>query len=187
MIRMTLLLMAGIVGAMLAWGDNEGLPQGSDSGSDVAATRAADSPGLLSRVGALLETPETDEAVPERTALGDERRAIEIALAATVTPDGPAVSRTRSASISATGEAPAKIEPTDEGVQATDGMWYVTGTTVNLRAGPSTSDSVVGRVRMGQRAEILSETSDGWFEIRTADDQQAGFIFGKFLSENRPG
>ncbi len=50
MIRMTLLLMAGIVGAMLAWGDNEGLPQGSDSGSDVAATRAADSPGLLSRV-----------------------------------------------------------------------------------------------------------------------------------------
>ncbi len=104
-----------------------------------------------------------------------------------MTPDGPAVSRTRSASISATGEAPAKIEPTDEGVQATDGMWYVTGTTVNLRAGPSTSDSVVGRVSLGQRAEVLSETSDGWFEIRTADDQQAGFIFGKFLSENRPG
>ena len=64
--------------------------------------------------------------------------------------------------------------------------WYVTGSRVNLRGGPSTSNSVIGQVTFGMEAEVLSDR-DGWYEIRLADGSAAGWIFGKFLNEKLPG
>ncbi len=61
--------------------------------------------------------------------------------------------------------------------------WVVTGTRVNLRSGPGTSNAVVGQVTQGVEAEMLADR-DGWYEIRTADGATSGWIFGKFL---RPG
>jgi hypothetical protein len=166
---------------MAIYGNDTGLPQGSDNG-DVAVTRIdSTEPGLLTRVGSLIEgtiqTPDTTERVP----LKDEKRAIEIALAATQAPSAAAAPRSQTVQISATG--PVSAAPAVE----QEGLWYVTGTTVNLRGGPSTSDAVVGRVRQGQQAEVIEETADGWFRIRTLDDGQNGYIFGRFLSQNRPG
>ena len=59
-------------------------------------------------------------------------------------------------------------------------LWNVTGTRVNLRSGPGTSNAVVGQVTQGTQAEMLAE-ADGWYQIRSADGATSGWIFGKFL------
>ncbi len=64
--------------------------------------------------------------------------------------------------------------------------WYVTGSLVNLRDGPGTSNPVVGQVQLGDEAEVLSDVN-GWYEIRLTNGSGSGWIFGKFLDEQRPG
>ena len=65
-------------------------------------------------------------------------------------------------------------------------MWYVTGSSVNLRAGPGTGNAVVGKLGYGAEAEVLSDEG-GWYQIRTANGDISGWIFGKFLADSRPG
>lgn len=65
-------------------------------------------------------------------------------------------------------------------------FWYVTGTRVNLRAGPGTVNAVVARLGLGTEAEVLSDPAGAWIEIRTADGT-AGWISSKFLTDTAPG
>lgn len=65
-------------------------------------------------------------------------------------------------------------------------MWYVTGTTVNLRSGPGTGNAVVGKLGRGAEAEVIDD-QNGWYQIRAADGSASGWIFGKFLADARPG
>jgi hypothetical protein len=69
---------------------------------------------------------------------------------------------------------------------STPAFWYVTGSRVNLRGGPGTSNPVVGQVTLGMEAEVLSDR-DGWYEIRLANGSGTGWISGKFLGQQRPG
>lgn len=64
--------------------------------------------------------------------------------------------------------------------------WYVTGSRVNLRGGPGTSNSVIGQVTLGTEAEVLND-KDGWYEIRLTDGSASGWIAGQFLNEKKPG
>ncbi|MEP2262077.1 MAG: SH3 domain-containing protein [Paracoccaceae bacterium] len=80
----------------------------------------------------------------------------------------------------------AAASSTTEFQEANAPMWYVTGSRVNLRAGPGTSNAVVGKLGFGAEAEVLGD-KDGWYEIRTADGVTSGWIFGKFLADSRPG
>ena len=64
--------------------------------------------------------------------------------------------------------------------------WFVTGSRVNIRSGPSTSDGVVKQALYGDEATALSDTSRDWIEIQFADGQ-TGWIFSKFLSDSAPG
>ncbi|WP_171060592.1 SH3 domain-containing protein [Poseidonocella sp. HB161398] len=59
-------------------------------------------------------------------------------------------------------------EAAAEAANATGGasLAQVTGSTVNMRAGPSTSDPVVGRAREGERVEWVSEPAPGWALVR---------------------
>ncbi len=59
--------------------------------------------------------------------------------------------------------------------------WEVTGTRVNLRAGPGTNHPVVGRADLGERMEPVGDTGANWIRVRRADGQEA-WIFAKFLS-----
>ncbi len=69
---------------------------------------------------------------------------------------------------------------------AAKSYWYVTGGRVNLRKGPGTGNAVVGTVTLGVEAEVLDD-QNGWYQIRTADGASSGWIYGKFLGEQRPG
>lgn len=64
--------------------------------------------------------------------------------------------------------------------------WYVSGTRVNLRAGPGTTNAVVARLGLGTEAKLLSDPAADWIEIRTADGT-AGWISSKFLTDSAPG
>lgn len=64
--------------------------------------------------------------------------------------------------------------------------WYVTGDRVNLRGGPGTGNAVVGQATLGAEAEVLGD-ANGWYQIRLADGSASGWIYGRFLNENRPG
>lgn len=68
----------------------------------------------------------------------------------------------------------AKAEPLD--------LWQVTGTLVNLRAGPGTGNDVVAQLTLGTEAEVLDE-GNGWYRIRTSDGAVDGWIFGKYLAQ----
>lgn len=55
----------------------------------------------------------------------------------------------------------------------------VTGTIVNLRGGPSTSDTIVGKLSLGQQVTILGEQS-GWYQVETASGTQ-GWTSGQYI------
>ena len=63
---------------------------------------------------------------------------------------------------------------------------YVTGTRVNLRAGPSTDNAIVTALTQGTATEVIAEAPDGWFEIRDSATGVTGFMSGDFLSPTPP-
>lgn len=193
MIRMTLALLLCIGIVMLIYGDKTGAP--ADPVGVAGVEDSAEGGGLFSQIGSLLDTSAAPQGdILDRIPLEDERRAIEAAVAATVPPENPAPPKVQTIHLTASGPVDAPqtqpapdIAPQETASEEDGDLWYVTGNRVNLRGGPSTSDAVVGQVVLGQAAEVLEETADGWFRIRTRDGADTGYIFGQFLSQNRPG
>ena len=66
-------------------------------------------------------------------------------------------------------------------------LLFVTGSRVNLRAGPSTGQAVVTQLGLGDRAELLSNTADGWVQIRHVESGRIGYMSADFLSPVEPG
>jgi hypothetical protein len=59
----------------------------------------------------------------------------------------------------------------------------IIGTRVNMRDGPGTIYPVIGRVSIGQKVEVLSESGTGWLRLRTLPDQQLGWISSSLVSK----
>ena len=62
---------------------------------------------------------------------------------------------------------------------------YVTGSSVNFRSGPTTSDRVVGALTAGAPVEAIGPTDGEWVQIRDADGR-IGYMSGQFLSQTAP-
>ncbi len=75
-------------------------------------------------------------------------------------------------------EVPAKPEAakTAEPAVSPKDIREVSGTRVNMRDGPGTIYPVIGKVRMGQKVEVLSESGTGWLRLRVFPEQQVGWI-----------
>lgn len=82
------------------------------------------------------------------------------------------------------GQAETELAEAEE--LAADGaeIMYVTGDRVNFRAGPSTSDRVIGAILRGSPVEILGQT-EGWVQLRDAGGRE-GYMSLQFLSAERP-
>ena len=65
-------------------------------------------------------------------------------------------------------------------------IFYVTGTRVNLRAGPSTNDAIVAALTQGTATEYVADAPDGWLQIRDPATGNVGFMSGDFLSQDQP-
>ena len=73
-------------------------------------------------------------------------------------------------------------EESQEQVSAFD-IRTVDASALNVRSGPSTTDSVVGRLVQFEIVEVLEETGDGWARIRIEGDGIEGWVASRFLSE----
>ncbi len=170
MFRLVAVALAGIYGVLYLLGDEARRPV------DVAR---AEPLGLQLVAAASLPF----EAEQGRLHVSDvsDREAVQLALAA-----GERVRADRTMPTNVPVLSAAVPEPVTTATETEPDYWYVTGSLVNLRGGPGTSNPVVGQVRLGDEAEVLSNVN-GWYQIRLADGSGAGWIFGKFLNDQRPG
>jgi len=60
----------------------------------------------------------------------------------------------------------------------------VSGTRVNMRDGPGTIYPIVGKARMGQRVEVLSDSGTGWLRLRVLPEQQVGWISASLIRKS---
>lgn len=60
---------------------------------------------------------------------------------------------------------------------------YVDATSLNVRAGPSTSDRVVTRLDQNAPVIVLSELADGWALVRIGDAGTEGWVAARFLTQ----
>lgn len=75
--------------------------------------------------------------------------------------------------------------PPEDLAEAPTDLLFVTGNTVNFRAGPTTTDEVVGSLSRGDTVTAIGPRSGDWIEIRD-DRGRTGFMSAQFLSAQRP-
>lgn len=78
-------------------------------------------------------------------------------------------------------EAVAAVEPV-----AQDEIWYVAGNSLNVRAGPSTDDAVVGKLSRGEAMLVVARAGEDWAQIRIEGDGIEGFVAMRFLTPELP-
>ena len=75
--------------------------------------------------------------------------------------------------------------PPEDLTEAPSDTLFVTGNTVNFRAGPATTDDVVGSLSRGEVVTAIGPRSGDWIEIRD-ERGRTGFMSADFLSAERP-
>ena len=85
---------------------------------------------------------------------------------------------------------PVQADPTSTPVAAEtspDGeIWYVAGNSLNVRSGPSTDDTVVGKLTRGEATLVVWREGDDWARIRIEGDGIEGYVAIRFLTPNVP-
>ncbi len=173
MIRLTLLLTAGLVGAMLVFGTEEpGLAR-----AEIAQT-VLEGDGVAVVVSEpVVETviePAVEPVARARAETVDMTQPKLISFLSAA--DAPA---------DAVLETSAKVEAAPE-TAAPQELLYVTGSRVNLRAGPSTGHAVLGKLGRGDVAVLLGPGPEGWTRIRDIETGSVGFMSSDFLSPRDP-
>jgi len=161
MIRLTLLTLAGLIGAMIIWGT-----ESTDMRTDVIAAE-------------VLAEPEPLTAIVQQ----EPEPAVEVARLQTI--DLTRIKPANDLLVFEAADAPADaaIVIAEPVIVPDDAkLLVVTGNVVNLRAGPSTDVGVVGRLKRGTKAVLLAEGDDGWVQIRDVASGRIGFMSGDFLT-----
>lgn len=182
MIRLTVLLSAGIFVMLLVLGEDRGQRR---QGLMVADT----DPLLFSPV--VEAAPEPVEVAAEPLNLPDqpviqtsfeadpvaEAVAAEVAAQVSV-PVEPVVEE---AVVEVTAATPAE---TTEGQ-----LRWIDATSVNVREGPSTEFAVMGRLTRGEAVLVVLEeggSSEGWSRVRIEGDGVEGFVATRLLTDTQP-
>ena len=101
---------------------------------------------------------------------------------ATVDAGGIAQRSTRRPAIATAREDAPEIVTTSASVAERRDIVAVTGSSVNLRAGPSTGDAILTALARGREAEVMGDAGDGWARIRVLDTGVEGFMAARFLA-----
>ncbi|MDJ0629737.1 MAG: SH3 domain-containing protein [Rhodobacter sp.] len=200
-IRLTLLTTAAIAGAMLVFGTDDGSVAVEEI-AEAVLEETAPMPAAAPVETAAVETAKAEDvtqgaiqaAVQEEVpGLASE---VEVAKQEALDLTGvlPTSTQVDVAVATAIAETPVEAEPRAGTVTSAapepepePRIVYVTGSRVNMRAGPSTSNPVVDRLVRGTAAEVLGEAGDGWLQIRDIATGTEGFMSGDFLSPANPG
>ena len=129
---------------------------------------------IIATANAATTVAEPDAATPARL------MAIPVTLASASTPQSPAelaeaAARQMASKIATPTPAAANL--------ATEAFptVFVSGSTVNMRAGPSTSHGVVAKLTRGTEVYHMGTTDSGWSQIKVIDTGVRGFMSSKFL------
>ncbi|SPF78579.1 hypothetical protein ALP8811_02508 [Aliiroseovarius pelagivivens] len=184
-IRMSLLT-AGVMGAaMMHYGRDTGLPT-----DRIGREPSVPQDSIIAVSAKLAETPETAvvpvlATAPSATVPDTSNSATGMVIkAAAVTgdPSSPAAQAEAAARLMAA-SAPAPIIPEPEATADNTGFptLFVSGSTVNMRGGPSTGHGVVSKLTRGTEVIETGQTDDGWSQIKVVDTGKRGFIASRFL------
>lgn len=166
MLRLSVILLAALWVSATIWGT----PVASTADAQTAAP-ARDTPKVVASV--------TTYAVP--TILSADTSTRSVAAAASTRAATPAVlPLPLPTPVSAA--QPATPEPVLAPVDTAQlPLFTVTGTRVNMRAGPSTDNPVVAALSLGSVTEALGPEIGGWIEIRDLNSGISGFMSARFL------
>ena len=189
MIRLGALVLATLVGFVVIlslMGGGEGLTRSPDT----ASTRASRDAGA-----AALADPQATTAPEPAGAL----RPDPVPAPAGVSTTGPVVAAERQTPLRQQVFPGPPLQPSPEYAGRTppvalpdnaDGpVLYVTADRLNMRAGPSTNDRVLGALTRGAAVTAVDADpgadADGWRQIRDGDGRM-GYVSARFLSDSRP-
>lgn len=168
--------LAALYGILTVYGAEERRPETTRAAGDALAFSF--DPGNWFQTDEVIATAKLPEPALS------EAEALRVALAAgRAHRDGREARPMQGTLIAAVEAEPDPDAPAD---QLAIEMWYVTGTTVNVRSGPGTGNPVVAQVSAGDAAEVLDQ-SGGWMRIRPEGGDVEGWISGRFLDRNQPG
>ena len=173
MIRLTLILTAGILGAMLIYGTEDPALARAEIAATVLEADGESGTAAAPVVEAVVE-PVAEPVAAARVESVDLIKPTLITFLAAADAPADAVVQT-----SAAVDAAARIRAPQE-------LLYVTGSRVNLRAGPSTGHAVLGKLGRGDVAVLLGPGPVGWTRIRDVETGSVGFMSSDFPSPRDP-
>lgn len=149
--------------------------------TEVTTRNAVDIAGIVPEFLVLDKAPDMQaEAIAPQTAAADaDDLATDSANArlASLTLAEPAVFA------QAAGYAPVS-EEAEQTAPARD-LRRITGTSVNMRAGPGTTYGVMGRVTRGTEVEVLESYNAGWLRLRVVESSSIGWVAASLVSANQ--
>ncbi|UWQ17365.1 SH3 domain-containing protein [Jannaschia sp. M317] len=179
MLKMTFTLTAALYVGFVVWGD-------PTSASIEAAER--DAPVIVNAAAdfdrpVILQNGSAPEAAVTRTAVP----AVQVPDPAVIAASAPAPTSVQPRLIGepvvvSLVQPAAPVETVVTPPEADRDLLQVTGSRVNMRSGPSTSNGVVASLSEGTLAEPLGEPINGWQEIREVETGRTGFMASRFLA-----
>lgn len=61
-------------------------------------------------------------------------------------------------------------------------LWEVSASVLNIRAGPSNRNPIVGTMTRGERAVVIGDTQSGWMPVRSAASNTEGWVYARHLA-----
>jgi len=194
MIRLTVISLAGLIGVLMAFEEPASEPENSNaSGVDEVVMPAVERVTLrrISQPEAIPEVvtnpdpapaqiiqaaaPATTVSRPVATVQGTVVHSVGTGqtlpeMLQIVSRDAPADARTR----------PAPSASATTANNSVAAVWFVSGSRVNLRSGPSTSNRVVTSLTRDTAVELIGSEGD-WAHLRVVNTGAEGFMAQRFL------
>ncbi|MFN7223382.1 MAG: SH3 domain-containing protein [Paracoccaceae bacterium] len=171
MIRLLLLLSAGIFITLQVGGKDHGQMRFGLMEAEKEAALLAHSPAPI------------DAYAPKTTPDELVTRAADIEMVLPASAPTVAVSDVAPAPLLVAAPAP-QPEPISPANQSD--VKFVIGKSVNVRSGPSTRDSVVGKLTRGEAVSVVWIEDNGWARVRVEGDGIDGFMSMDFLTDTAP-
>ena len=149
-------------------------------GLAVAAAEAKAVP-----VAAAVPAVETAALVPDAAAVVPDL-AMPVVVAPVVVAPAPVVEPADTGVFTLATFADATDAPVTPEESADGEIWYVAGNSLNVRAGPSTDDAVVGKLTRGEAMLMVAREGDEWARIRIEGDGIEGYVAMRFVSAEVP-
>jgi hypothetical protein len=185
MFRMTLTLVAAIYAGFVIYGQPSGSEAATGPQPDAAVpvVAAVGSEAGFDRPTILAQGEARPEAAVARAQAPDLSLPDPVAVAAATPAAGPPTPRLigEPITVSLVREIEAQPAAATPRFEEAVPLLTVTGSRVNMRAGPSTADGVVDSLPRGTLAEALGPAVDGWQEIRDTETGLTGFMAARFL------